>query len=339
MHVHEQSRALLLGSAAAGALACVYLLWRKRSGSRSEEEPFPLLPICSSATFEKMKRLPLRPTDIFVCSYPKSGTTWMQHIVHTLATDGNSPLPHVSDACPFYDVDRTWDQDKKEPVLTESVCAKHAQIGRRIFNTHLRFEMMPKSHPDARYIYMVRRPQDACISFFHHLSHQAEDDGGFVGSLDEFIREWTGGTAIYGSWSAHLRSWLGVDGSSHGACDPRVLVLSYEELRRDLKTGVRLVNAHCRFGLSDARVDELCERFTFDYMRSHEEQFEPRSVRWVAKDAEAADGKNFHFIRAGRIGDGDACFASDERRSALMNMVRRTFPEGTPTYVAKLLPL
>ena len=98
------------------------------------------------------------------------------------------------------------------------------------------------------------------------------------------------------------------------------------------------MNAHCRFGLSDARVDELCERFTFDYMRSHEEQFEPRSVRWVAKDAEAADGKNFHFIRAGRIGDGDACFASDERRSALMNMVRRTFPEGTPTYVAKLLP-
>jgi hypothetical protein len=46
--------------------------------------PMPLLPITSPATIEKCKSLPLRPSDVFVCSYPKSGTTWTQHIVLSL---------------------------------------------------------------------------------------------------------------------------------------------------------------------------------------------------------------------------------------------------------------
>ena len=58
-----------------------------------------------------------------------------QHIVHTLATDGNSPLPHISDACPFFEVDRTWSAAPDSPDLAEGVQSKHAQIGRRIFNS------------------------------------------------------------------------------------------------------------------------------------------------------------------------------------------------------------
>lgn len=312
-----------------------------------------MLPITSKATVEKMLTLPLRATDIFVCSHPKSGTTWMQHVVHTLATNGESPLPHVSDACPFYEADCSW-EPRMEPVLAAAVRGKHEQIKRRIFNTHCRWEMMPKGSVDARYIYMVRRPHDACVSFFHHLAHQSEADGGFLGTFDEFVEQWTGGAMYFGTWSAHLRSWLGADGESAAAADPRVLVLAYEEMKRNLRSCVLRVNAHCRFGLSEARVDELLPRFSFEWMRAHEEQFEPRSVKWVqsphaasmetsaggaatpAVDSEG-DGR-FHFVRAGRVGDGVHAFASSKRRAALDAMVRRTFPAGAPEYVRELLP-
>lgn len=40
--------------------------------------PMPLLPISSTATIEMCRNLELRDSDIFICSYPKSGTTWMQ---------------------------------------------------------------------------------------------------------------------------------------------------------------------------------------------------------------------------------------------------------------------
>ena len=160
----------------AGGVALLLLARRRRQQAlASAEEPMPMLPITSDSTVAACAALPLREGDVFVASFPKSGTTWMQHIVHTLATDGNSPLPHVSDACPFFEVDRTWDNGE----LVASVQANHSKIGRRIFNTHLRWSMMPKSSSHARYVYLTRRAADACVSFYHHLAHQAEEDGGF----------------------------------------------------------------------------------------------------------------------------------------------------------------
>ena len=336
--------------------------------SDDRDEPFPLLPITSAETLRKCASLPLRSKDVFVTSFPKSGTTWMQHIVHTLATNGESPLPHISDACPFFEVDRTW--DAASDALAPTVVANHDKIGCRIFNTHLRWSMMPKSSPEARYVYMTRRAVDACVSFYHHLSHQSAEDGGFRGDLDEFIGTWTSGTVFFGSWSAHLASWLPA-----AAADERILVVSYEELRARPRELVGRVNAHCGFGLSDARLDELVPRFAFDWMRAHEAQFEPRSVKWVkpaaalkpAPPASAADGgasavgakrpraagagegeegeeggegeQLFHFIRAGRVGDGDAAFGP-EHRAALRAMALRTYgsPDQVPAAVAALLP-
>ena len=302
---------------------------KRHLANMAAEEPFPLLPITSSETIRKCAVLELRARDVFVASYPKSGTTWMQHIVHTLATDGNSPLPHVSDACPFFEVDRTW--EPASDGLTAAVCANHEKINCRIFNTHLRWRMMPQDSPDARYVYMTRRAVDACVSFYHHLSHQAEADGGYSGTLEAFIDDWTHGRAPFGSWSAHLRSWLGATAGD----ERRILVISYEELKADPRACVLRVNAHCGFGLSDARIDELLPRFSFEWMRANESQFHPRSVRWERK---AEDGEDFHFIRKGQVGDGDTAFGPAQLAS-LRHMAETTWgAAGPPADVAKLLP-
>ena len=196
----KEARKLVAAAALGGTLADT-----ATCALANGEEPMPLLPITSERTVALCAALPLREGDVFVASFPKSGTTWMQHIVHTLATDGQSPLAHVSDACPFFEADRTWSADGS---LAAIVQANHAQISRRMFNTHLRWSMMPKSHPGARYVYMTRRAADACVSFYHHLAHQAAEDGGFDGTLDDFVVEWSAGRAPFGSWSAHLKSWL-----------------------------------------------------------------------------------------------------------------------------------
>lgn len=50
-----------------------------------------LLPITSAATLRCCRTLALRDSDVFVCSYPKSGTTWMQAIVVALLSRGAHP--------------------------------------------------------------------------------------------------------------------------------------------------------------------------------------------------------------------------------------------------------
>ena len=115
------------------------------------------------------------------------------------------------------------------------------------------------------------------------------------------------------------------------ATDPRVLVISYEELKREPRACIGRVNAHCGFGLSDARLDQLLPQFSFEWMRSHESQFQPRSVRWVRRPE---DSEEFHFIRAGRVGDGAKAF-SPAQRELLGAMLARTFGGGEGAVAGK----
>ncbi len=58
---------------------------------------FKRLPVCvaQNPTFrvEELEELvttfPVRPDDVFICTYPKCGTTWMQQICHLLVNGGD----------------------------------------------------------------------------------------------------------------------------------------------------------------------------------------------------------------------------------------------------------
>ena len=228
--------------------------------------PMPLLSITSPATIEKCKKLALCSTDIFICSYPKSGTTWTQHIILTLlladmrcrrkTSDPNNDdddvgidcYEHVSEYAPFFEIDAHWDQSEEKnnndsSLLVDTVRDKHDKLGRRVFNTHLRWDMLPKNraamedrrqapsmttsittttsveehrsneqHSSSttmpacgKFIYIVRNLPDVCASFYHHLSNQKE--GTYNHDFTTFARDWMDGTMPFGSPIHHLLSF------------------------------------------------------------------------------------------------------------------------------------
>ena len=258
----------------------------------------PLLSISSLETIEKCSRLPIHDDDIFICSYPKSGTTWMQHIIVSLLTchDSNLSYDHISDFAPFFEIDPHWDGDH----FIDSIREKQKQLGRRVFNTHLRWDMLPKNGDKnkAKFIYIVRSPLDVCVSFYHHLSNQVE--GGFEGSFEEFFQQWTDGQIAFGSWIDHILSF------SQPAFEKyeNLLFISYDDMLSNLEEVVTLLVKFLGLNLNPEYIHQLLPTFKFQYMKDNIQKFQPKSVTWK---------NNFQFIRKGKSGDANTLVSSEQK--------------------------
>ena len=161
--------------------------------------------------------------DLFVATYPKCGTTWTQHIIYLILNDG---VP----------ISRDQRLDQEFPHLEEcgsEFVSKRASLsgGYRLIKTHLPFGMTPQS-PRAKYVCVVRNPKDCVVSFFHHTRGFVKHYNFSNGSFDTYFELFRQGRVDFGSYFDCVRSWL-----DHKD-DPNVLLLTYESLREDARSGV-----------------------------------------------------------------------------------------------------
>lgn len=159
-----------------------------------------------------------RPGDVFITSYPKCGTTWMQYIVYNILTDAMG----YEDKLDFY---------LRMPFL-EKQGAQAAIYGRKpgAFKTHLPFGKQPYSE-SAKYIYITRNPYDCCVSYYYHHKHFPTFEAGDT-SFDEFFPLFLEGTLTFGDYFDHVLSWY------EHRNDPNVLFVTYEDLKKDTKSGI-----------------------------------------------------------------------------------------------------
>ena len=258
----------------------------------------------------------LEPSDIFICSYPKSGTTWTQHIVISLLLRHNKQIQkkrsgtntlhdieynHVSDFAPFFEIDPHWKRTTPGQFIPD-IQKRHEQLGRRVFNTHLRGNMLPtqmknRNSGRPKIIYIVRNPLDACVSFYYHLSHQHE--GCYESSLHQFFKDWIDGKIPFGTWAEHILSYAPL------LAEKSVLFITYEEMIVNLRETVDRIAKYLELDdvLQEKDIDELMPTFTFDSMKKDLTMFQPKSVTWK---------NDFKFLRRGVIGDSSRELSEEE---------------------------
>src|SRR5205809_7059185 len=106
-------------------------------------------------SFESGQRYRASADDIFVATYPKCGTTWMQYIVYLLLHDAQ-PLPAGGRL------------DSVFPHLEEvGADAVRPLPEPRLIKTHLPFERTPP-HAGARYVCVARHPLDSAVACSDH---------------------------------------------------------------------------------------------------------------------------------------------------------------------------
>ena len=295
------------------------------------------LPITSQKTLDACVNFHARHDDVFICSYPKSGTTWVQGIVARILTrpgvgddKKQRQFTHVSQVSPFFEIDAHWDLHDGEDTGTmtadtattggKSCLSKHVKNnhdsllnGRRCFNTHLPYHMMPfvydprgagktrKMRP--KIIHIQRDGRDCAVSFWHHLKSQSVVDGGFHGGeWDEFFDQWIDGEIVFGSWFDHQAGWEKAKGES--LVSDNCLCLTYEACVLDLRGAVVRIAKHVDAALSEKEIADICEKCTFKSMRTELDKYQPVSVRWT--------DPNFAFIRKGEVGGYKGTFTEQQ---------------------------
>ena len=87
--------------------------------------------ITAERVLKQRDSLILRPSDVFVATYPKCGTTWMQQIVKLIVNNGVETGMDLDEFCPW--------------VIYMTMEEIEAMPSPRFFKTHMPYNLIPGS--------------------------------------------------------------------------------------------------------------------------------------------------------------------------------------------------
>lgn len=221
---------------------------------------------------------PAGPGDVFISTYPKCGTTWMQNIVWLILQRGEAlaaadrmteVIPHLEE------VGRARVEQLPEP---------------RVVKTHLPFEMSPH-HPEALYLYVARNPFDCAVSFYHHTKGFVQHYDFAEGNFDDYFECFIRGEVDFGDYFENVLSWF------RHRRDSNLLFVTYEEMKADLERAVTRVAGflgpeHAATVADPSVLRRILEFAGFESMSRDQ-------ARWAST---RPDGMS-PFVRRGVVGD------------------------------------
>ncbi|XP_050037737.1 sulfotransferase ssu-1-like [Dermacentor andersoni] len=219
-----------------------------------------------------------RAGDVFIVTYPKCGTTWVQYIAYSLFHDGEPPssIAELLKNSPFLEL--------------HGADAVYGMPRPGAIKTHLPFHQL-KFSTRAKYIYVARNPYDVCVSAYHHIRTLTASEEDLM-ELDEFVKLFVaraGGKACYLENS--LLPWYS------RRMESNVLFLTYEQLLADTKAQVKRVAEFLgqeegqRVSTDPGLLQRVVDSSTKERMRPFLKDFIRQNVELVVKQRERRNAR------------------------------------------------
>ena len=255
-----------------------------------------VLPRLTSERWEQLKHFPLRSDDVFIATYPKCGTTWVQQMVKLLRTGGQGDSVRLDRSIPWLEV---LESDVGKLILgyTGDMATSADVLSPRAFKSHFPYEFIPGGLPHttpAKYIYVMRNPKDACVSLWHHLKM-----GGRPVEWDKHVSDYLSGECWYGTWFDHVLGWW-----KHKDA-PNILFIKYEDIVSDPRAAVQSVAEF--IGIEDI-TEELLHNVIQNSSFANMKEDPSCNYSWMVKDKEES------FLRKGKIGNWKEYLSHDENK-------------------------
>lgn len=221
-------------------------------------------------------------SDIIITPFGKSGTTWLQQIVHGLRTRGDMDFDDISRVVPWIETAAKLDLDLNAPQKARP----------RAFKSHLDWYRIPNG---GRYIVSFRDPKDVLVSSYRFMEGWWFEPGTI--SIEEWARHrFLSPDPESGYWH-FFRSWW-----EHREQAP-ILLLCYENMRADLPGTVEIVARFCGIELDDELRRIVEHQSSLPFMLAHKDRFDDRLMREDSeKRALLPPGSDSAKVRKGEVG-------------------------------------
>ncbi|MCB0628711.1 MAG: sulfotransferase domain-containing protein [Saprospiraceae bacterium] len=232
-----------------------------------------------------------RDTDIYVVSFPRSGTTLMQMILYQMTTDGDMSFQHIYDVSPWCRFSAFF--NRAMPSLGE----------RRIIKSHDDYSVLEQIKK-GKFIFMIRDCLDV-ISSVHQQTLDYVNPAADFNELSNRNME---------RWLSYNNDWI----RNRSRLD--VLYVHYEEVVRDKQNAIKSIAEFLEVEIDEPTLQRVMDRTSFEFMKQHESKFGEQPDHWKVYN---------NFIRSGRIGEGKAEFSKEQIRH-LKELSANYDVKGTP---------
>ena len=192
-----------------------------------------------------------RNDDVFICTYPKCGTTWMQIICNLLDSGGVQDKSRTVYAfSPWLETlfaPPTLHEREANKYTIEDLANKPTDKP-RFFKSHANYPDMPRGKAAVKTIVITRNLKDTCVSMWHHArekpefnlkrsnGEEANEENEVCPNFDDFAKLFLAGKAESGSWFDHTLEWYAAS-----LRDENILFMKYEDLYAEPEKYIAMV--------------------------------------------------------------------------------------------------
>lgn len=231
----------------------------------------------------------LSKNDIFIISYPKSGSTWFRFVLYELLTNNHSSFERVNNTIPT--IGKHFNSSIKTPYG-------------RFIKSHEPYRKKYKKS-----IVIVRDVRDVIISEFYHNKRKGiiPDKEKFEVFLENFLSD---AVNRFGNYHENVSSWIRASKFEEN----EILFLKFEDLKLDPLGQFNKVNEFLNLGRSKNFIVEKISNNTIDRMKQKEDKSTDRTL--------ISSNKNIRFIGNGSTGNWKDIYSKDQ-----LNKINKRFRE------------